>query len=69
MEGWNEAINIYWRIAKETNSRSCANFDSVWSKLMGRIELHVAESPEREKQLQWLQDLAAKKKKFCLRYV
>ena len=67
-DGWKAAMSLFWKIAKETDSRSRARFDDDWFKLTSLVH-ECAETPARAAGLEWLEKLGNKKEKFCLRYV
>ena len=69
LEGWKESIDLFWKIAKESDSRSVDYFDDDWLKLETVIEVHAEDTPAREAALVWLEGLKGKKDKFCLRFV
>ena len=70
LEGWKEAMHLFWKIAKETDSRSRDKFGHDWAKLTSLVELSCPEGiPSRAAGLAWLEKLGDKKEQFCLRFV
>ena len=67
-DGYKSAINCFWVIAKQTDSRSRDTFNSDWNRLEGCL-YKVEDSPGRQRALEWLQGLKHKAHKWCLRFV
>lgn len=68
-ENWKKAIDMFWRIAKESDAASRDSFDSDWQQLVDHIAANVQDSTAKDNQLKWLEGLKAKRHKFCARFV
>ena len=66
---WKKAIDLFWHIAKESDSHSRATFEDDWQQLVDHVDTIVADSEGKRRQLQWLDEKKKQARKFCARYV
>ena len=69
IEGWKKALNMFWKIAKDTDSidkERC--FHDAWEQLVSLIN-ELPDSPGKMRELEWLEELRTKRRMFCASFV
>jgi hypothetical protein len=60
LDAWKKAHDMFWSIAKESDAYSRATFDLDWENLMDLVDASVADSPAKEREMEWLRSLGAR---------
>lgn len=67
--GWRAAMNMFWSIAKNTDSRCRETFSTTWAVLLDYVQSRCTNSPGLQRALDWLHALGKRKEQFCARFV
>ena len=68
-DAWEDAHDMFWSIAKESDAYSRESFGSDWEKLLEFVDSSVANSPAKQQAMEWLGTLGARSKQWALRFV
>jgi hypothetical protein len=68
-EQFNRAVDLFWRIAKETDERSKTRFEDDWSELTTLASSSTIDNEEKvDAAVEWLGTLASRRQKWAARF-
>lgn len=65
---WRQAQDMFWKLAKETDERSCSSFDEDFDQLVQIVKSAGASEDKTGKAIKWLETLRSRHKQWAYRF-